>query len=85
MILRKACAGGKGLSGKAFSLIKEFCGENGVAAIRVDTQAENAVMQHVLEREDGFFFRASGLEDSFADMSIKADCGQYLRRNQNGL
>lgn len=50
MILRKACAGGKGLSGNAFSLIKEFCVENRAAAIRVDTQAENAAIQHVLER-----------------------------------
>ena len=46
---------GKGLSGKAFGLIKEFCIENGIEAIRVDTQDENKVMQHVLGRE-GFAY-----------------------------
>ena len=45
-------ARGKGLSGKAFALIKEFCIENGIEAIRVDTQDENKVMQHILEREE---------------------------------
>ena len=39
------------MSGKAISLIKDFCIENGVNAIRVDTQAENKVMQHILSRE----------------------------------
>ena len=39
------------LSGKAISLIKDFCIENGVNAIRMDTQAENKVMQHILSRE----------------------------------
>lgn len=48
-------ARGKGLSGKAMTLIKEFCGENGVDAIRVDTQEENKVMQHILLRE-GFAY-----------------------------
>ncbi|MBR6616235.1 MAG: GNAT family N-acetyltransferase, partial [Lachnospiraceae bacterium] len=40
------------LSSLAFSLIKDFCVENGIEAIRVDTQDENKVMQHILERED---------------------------------
>ncbi len=42
---------GKGLSGKAITLIKNFCIENGIEAIRVDTQSENKVMQHILVRE----------------------------------
>ena len=42
---------GNGLSGKAFILIKNFCLENGIEAIRVDTQNENTVMQHILEQE----------------------------------
>lgn len=42
---------GKKLSGKAFSLIKDFCIENGMEAIRIDTQEENKVMQHILCRE----------------------------------
>ena len=46
---------GKGLSEKAFDLIKEFCANNGIDAIRVDTQGENVVMQHVLARE-GFAY-----------------------------
>lgn len=35
----------------AFSLIKEHCAESGIDAIRVDTQYENKVMQHILTRE----------------------------------
>ena len=42
---------GKGLCGKALSLIKGYCIENGIEAIRVDTQQENTVMQHILARE----------------------------------
>ena len=42
---------GKHLSGEALWLIKNFCIENGVNAIRVDTQEENKVMQHILARE----------------------------------
>ncbi len=44
-------ARGKGLSAKAIELIKNFCIENGIEAIRVDTQDENKVMQHILLRE----------------------------------
>ena len=43
---------GKGLAGQAFMLIKVFCSENDIDAIRVDTQNENKVMQHILEREE---------------------------------
>lgn len=42
---------GKGLSEKAFALVKNFCAERGIESIRVDTQAENKVMQHILDRE----------------------------------
>ena len=42
---------GKSLSGKAISLIKDFCIQNGIESIRVDTQEENKVMQHILSRE----------------------------------
>ena len=42
---------GKGLSSMAFSLIKEHCAESGIDAIRVDTQYENKVMQHILTKE----------------------------------
>ena len=42
---------GSGLSGKACDLIKEFCRRNHIDAIRVDTQEENTVMQHILVRE----------------------------------
>ncbi len=48
-------ARGKGLSKAALSLIKNFCSEHGIRAIRVDTQSENKVMQHILERE-GFAY-----------------------------
>lgn len=46
---------GKGLSKDAFHLLKEHCKENGIYAIRVDTQKENTVMQHILLRE-GFIY-----------------------------
>jgi RimJ/RimL family protein N-acetyltransferase len=39
---------GKGLSKDAFSLIKELCEKNEIDAVRVDTQSENKVMQHIL-------------------------------------
>lgn len=58
---------GKNLSGPAISLIKDFCTENGVDAIRVDTQAENKVMQHILSRE-GFAYCGQ----------ITFDCGPKL-------
>ena len=44
-------ARGGGLSGEAFRLIREFCLSRHIDAIRVDTQEENKVMQHILERE----------------------------------
>lgn len=44
-------ARGEGLSKKAFDLIKKFCQSNDIYAIRVDTQDENKVMQHILDRE----------------------------------
>lgn len=44
-------ARGGGLSRQAVDLIKEFCLSNDIYAIRVDTQDENKVMQHILDRE----------------------------------
>ena len=44
-------ARGGGLSKEAFSLIRTFCRSNHVDAIRLDTQQENKVMQHILDRE----------------------------------
>lgn len=44
-------ARGKGASKIALDLIKEFCLSKHIHAIRVDTQDENKVMQHILERE----------------------------------
>ena len=46
---------GKGLCGKAISLIKDYCTEHGINALRVDTQGENKVMQHIIARE-GFAY-----------------------------
>ena len=48
-------ARGKGLSKEAISLIKELCRKEHIDAIRVDTQEENKVMQHIVERE-GFSY-----------------------------
>lgn len=46
------------MSGQAFDLIKEFCLSNHIDAVRVDTQDENKVMQHILVKEG---FRYCGL------------------------
>lgn len=50
MAFSEAARGG-GLSKEAFRLIKELCKSNDIGAIRVDTQDENKVMQHILTRE----------------------------------
>lgn len=50
MAFNKKARGG-GLSKQALDRIKEFCISNGIGAIRVDTQDENKVMQHILNRE----------------------------------
>ena len=42
---------GKGLSAEAWQLIKDYCAEQSIVAIRVDTQKENKPMQHILSRE----------------------------------
>ena len=44
-------ARGSGLSKEAFLLIRTFSRSNHVDAIRLDTQEENKVMQHILDRE----------------------------------
>jgi len=41
----------KGLLKVAWNLIKELCLMNHINAIKVDTQEENEVMQHILIRE----------------------------------
>ena len=46
---------GAGLSHEAFQLIKDLCLIKHVDAIRLDTQEENKVMQHILNRE-GFAY-----------------------------
>ena len=42
---------GSGLSHEAFQLLKDFCRLNCIDAIRLDTQEENKVIQHILSRE----------------------------------
>lgn len=44
-------ARGGGLSKEAIHLIQAFCRSHHISAIRVDTQEENKVMQHILARE----------------------------------
>lgn len=44
---------GQGLSQKAFRLIEKLCLSKGVSYIRIDTDPENALMQHILEK-NGF-------------------------------
>ena len=50
MAFRKTARGG-GLSKSAIDLIKALCRSRHISAIRVDTQEENTVMQHILLRE----------------------------------
>ena len=54
MAFRSKARGG-GLSHEAFQLIRDLCLSNHTDAIRVDTQAENTVMRHILVRE-GFAY-----------------------------
>lgn len=54
MAFNKKARGG-GRSKEAFDLIKELCLAKNIHAIRVDTQDENKVMQHILVRE-GFAY-----------------------------
>ncbi len=67
-----AAARGRGLSGEAFSLIKAFCLERGIEAIRVDTQEENRVMRHILDRE-GFSYCGRILFDGGPKLAYEWD------------
>lgn len=44
-------ARGKGISKAAFRLLKQICKSRDIFSIRVDTQSENKIMRHILERE----------------------------------
>lgn len=44
---------GRGLSSAAFDAVAELCRDRGAACIRIDTDAKNGRMQHVLEK-NGF-------------------------------
>lgn len=41
---------GRGLASAAFSLAERHCAEKGVHSIRVDTDPENKIMQHILQK-----------------------------------
>ena len=43
---------GKGYSSAVFPLAEQFCRENGIRSIRVDTHAENKIMQHLIAKAD---------------------------------
>ena len=46
---------GKGAASAAFDLIQSLCIENGVHSIRVDTDEDNKIMQHIIHK-NGFIF-----------------------------
>lgn len=46
---------GKGLSTAVFKLAEEFCKEEGVKSIRVDTDGDNKIMQHIMKKA-GFLY-----------------------------
>ena len=56
-------ARGKGLSSRVFALVEEMSRERGVHAFRVDTDADNRKMLHVLEK-CGFMRRGTILFDN---------------------
>lgn len=51
-------ARGRGMSGTAFRLVEEMSREKGVNAFRVDTDADNKKMQHILKK-NGFEYRGT--------------------------
>lgn len=46
---------GRGLATRAFALVEELCRERGVGSIRIDTDADNAIMKHILDK-NGFTY-----------------------------
>lgn len=46
---------GKGLASRAFELIERMCVERAVNSIRIDTDADNAIMKHLLQK-NGFIY-----------------------------
>lgn len=63
---------GTGMSKEAFHLIKEFCLSNDITAVRIDTQEENKVMRHILERE-GFEYCGLIYFDGGAKLAYECD------------
>ena len=49
---------GKGAASTAFDLVQSLCRENGVHSIRVDTDEDNKIMQHIIHK-NGFEFCGS--------------------------
>lgn len=41
---------GKGLSSEIFNLAEQFCKEKGIQSIRVDTDENNKIMQHIMNK-----------------------------------
>lgn len=46
---------GKGLASIAFELVQQMCKEKGIGSIRIDTDADNEIMKHLLAR-NGFTY-----------------------------
>lgn len=46
---------GKGLASRAFELVERLCMERAVSSIRIDTDADNAIMRHLLQK-NGFTY-----------------------------
>ncbi|WP_275982667.1 GNAT family N-acetyltransferase [Dysosmobacter welbionis] len=51
-------ARGRGAAGTAFQLVEDLCRDRGVREFRVDTDAGNHKMQHILAKQ-GFQYRGS--------------------------
>lgn len=49
---------GKGASGSVFQLVEEMARRQGIASFRVDTDADNQIMQHILKK-NGFSYRGT--------------------------
>lgn len=51
-------ARGKGISNKVFKLVEEYSKNKGVSTFKIDTDADNKKMKHILEN-NGFTFRGT--------------------------
>lgn len=65
---------GKGLADVAFALAEEFCRDKGFKTLRIDTDAQNKRMQHVLEK-NGFSYCGTVIQGNGERMAFDKPIG----------